>query len=198
MNRRSVRFLLTLAFSAAGLAGTQAGRAGMAPGAGRLSGRSIYQLDAAWTGDDGAPFRLVQLLGHPVVIAMIFTRCGSACPRTVEEMKGLEKALPKAIGDQTRFVLVSFDSEGDTPPVLRTYRKHSGLDEKRWILLHGNPEQVRELAMALGVSFSQVGAGLFSHSTLVSVLNRGGEIVFQRPDLQGAGTEAVQAVSGTP
>jgi protein SCO1/2 len=160
-----------------------------------ISARSIYQLDAAWTDEAGESFRLASLRGHPVVIAMIFTSCGSACPVTVGQMKELEQALSKSMRAETRFVLVSFDSEGDTPSVLHSYLLHSGLDSRRWVLLHGNPGQVRDLAMVLGVSYSQVGPGLFSHSSLVSVLNRNGEIAYQRANLQGIVAEAAQAVS---
>jgi protein SCO1/2 len=165
------------------------------PSAESIPDRSIYQLDAAWTDDAGESFRLASLRGHPVVIAMIFTSCGSACPVTVGQMKELEQALSKPIRAETRFVLVSFDADGDTPSVLHSYRVHSGLDPKRWVLLHGNPGQIRDLAMVLGVSYSQVGAGLFSHSSLVSVLNRNGEIAYQRANLQGIVAEAAQAVS---
>lgn len=159
-----------------------------------VSDHSIYQLDAAWTDDAGAAFRLASLQGHPVVIAMIFTRCGSACPVTVEQMKELERALPQSVRTDTRFVLVSFDSEGDTPAILHAYREHAGLNTGRWILLHGQDSQIRELAMVLGVSYNQVGAGVFSHSTLVSVLNRKGEIAFQQASLQGTMKEAERAV----
>lgn len=192
MNRIAACFAL-LAMATASLAAAGAEPRGAAPAS---TSRSLYQIDSAWTRDDGSAFQLSQLRGHPVVMAMIFTRCSSVCPQTVEEMKGLERSLPKAILGQARFVLVSFDSENDTPPVLRAYRQQASLDQRRWFLLRGNADQVRELAMVLGLRYTQVGPGLFSHSSLVTVLNREGEIVLQRPSLRSASAEAIQAMGG--
>lgn len=162
------------------------------------SGRSLYQLGATWTDDANAPFRLARLRGHPVVIAMIYTRCGYACPLLVEQLKQLERALPARSRRDVRFVLVSFDAKGDTPQVLRAYRERTGLSADSWILLHGDPGPIRELGMALGVNYSEVAPGLFSHSSLVTVLNSEGDIVLQRPGLANGMAETLRAVGEQP
>jgi protein SCO1/2 len=156
--------------------------------------RSIYQLDAPWTTDVGQPFKLAELHGRPVVLAMFFTSCGYACPRIVSDMTQIEQSLPPAARDQAVFVLVSFDDVRDTVAALRTYRDQHGLDARRWVLLRGAPGDIRELAAVLGVKYKKDAAGLFSHSNLITILNREGEIVHQRIGLEGGLSEAARAV----
>jgi len=164
-----------------------------AAAASALSNRSIYQVDATWTTDAGRPFRLAELRGRPVVLAMFFTSCGYACPRIVADMARIQQTLPAAVRARARFVLVSFDDVRDTAPVLRDYRAQHGLNAD-WVLLRGAPGDIRELAAVLGVKYKRDAAGMFQHSNLITVLNAEGEIVHQRAGLEGGLAEAGQAV----
>lgn len=160
----------------------------------KLTDRSIYQLDASWTTDAGQPFKLAELLGRPVVLAMFFTSCGYACPRIVNDMTQIEQSLSSAARDQTVFVLASFDDERDTVATLRAYREQHELAAKQWVLLRGAPGDIRELAAVLGVKYKKDAAGMFSHSNLITILNGEGEIVHQRVGLEGGLAEAARAV----
>jgi protein SCO1/2 len=162
-----------------------------------LPPKSLYHLDATWQDDTGAKRLLASLRGEPVVLAMIFTNCEYACPIIVTDLLRIRAALPEALRDRTRFVLVSFDAARDTPPVLRAYRSKMRLDDPAWTLLHGDAADVQELAMLLGVKYKQDTKGNFSHSNTITVLNPGGEIAFQREGLRGDTTEAVRAVAAT-
>ncbi|MEO6243866.1 MAG: SCO family protein [Opitutaceae bacterium] len=159
-----------------------------------LSARSIYLLDAAWTNDTGATFRLAALRGRPVVLAMFFAQCEYACPILVRDMSRVRASLPEAVRAQTQFVMVSFDTARDTPAALRAYRERMALDAD-WTLLRGDTAVVQELAMLLGVKFKQDARGQFSHSNLFTVLNREGEIAHQQAGLQGEVSESVKAIS---
>ncbi len=159
-----------------------------------LSDRSIYQLDAFWTDDAGQPFRLAELRGRPVVLAMFFTSCGYACPRIVADLGRIRQTLPPEARARARFVLVSFDDQRDTAAVLRAYRELHELPAGGWVLLHGAPGDIRELAAVLGVQYKRDAAGLFEHSNLITVLNAEGEIVHQRSGLEGGLAEAARAV----
>ena len=164
------------------------------PSSPALSDRSVYQIDAALTDDAGRPLRLDSLLGRPVVIAMFFTNCAYACPLTVSDMRRIRETLPTPVRAKARFVLVSFDTERDTPDVLRAYRGHNGLGEG-WILASGRAEDVREIAMVLGVKYVRDSRGQYAHSNLITVLNPAGEIAFQRAGLQGDIAPLVTAVT---
>jgi protein SCO1/2 len=125
---------------------------------------------------------------------MFYTSCENACPIIVGEMKRILDALPDASRPRPRLVLVSFDSDHDTPAILRLYRARLRLGNE-YVLLHGQPDDVRELAMVLGVSYAQDARGQFAHSNLITILNRAGEIAFQRPGLAGDISAAVNALA---
>ena len=155
---------------------------------------SLYQADAAFTTDTGAPFKLGSLRGRPVVLTMFFASCGYACPLTVTDMQAIREKLPAALRDRAAFVLVSFDVARDTPAALANYRAQRALDAS-WTLLRGTDDSVRELAALLGVKFKQEADGAFSHSNLITILNPQGEITHQRLGLKGGLDAAAAALT---
>lgn len=164
------------------------------PSAAPLTARSLYQLEASWTNDDGLAMELSDLRGRPVVIAMFFASCTYACPLLVNDMQRLRELLPADVRSITQFVLVSFDTVRDTPAALKEFRKRSSIADEGWTLVRGDADSVQELAMLLGVKFKQEVSGQFAHSNLVTVLNGEGEIAHQRNGLMGDMSEAAKAV----
>jgi protein SCO1/2 len=165
------------------------------PAAPPFTANSLYQADLTFTADDGQTFRLAALRGRPVVLTMFFASCGYACPLLTADMAALRAKLPPEIRARTALVLVSFDTERDTPAALRQFREERGLDTQ-WILLHGTDANVRELAALLGVKYKREADGQFAHSNLITLLNPEGEIIHQRQGLKGGLDEAAQALAG--
>jgi protein SCO1 len=159
-----------------------------------LTARSLYQIEAKWHDDQGRAFALASLRGRPVVLAMFFARCEYACPMLVRDMQRLRDALPAAARDKVQFVLVTFDTQRDTPEALKAYRERMSLDGA-WTLLRADPSAVQELAMLLGVKFKEDARGQFAHSNLVTILNREGEIMHQLAGLQGDVSQAAKAAA---
>jgi len=145
------------------------------------SERSVYQLDSSWVEDNGQAFKLAALEGHMQLLALIYTTCEGSCPITVKSMQMFSRSMPADIKGRIRFLLVTVDPEQDTLEVLREYRREMKLD-RRWKLLRGSDEDVRELAAVLGFNYEQIESGQFAHSNLVTVLDRRGEIVHQQND----------------
>ena len=141
---------------------------------------SLYALGSSWTNDRGRKLRLSDLGGHFQVVALMFTRCPSACPTLVREIQAVERAMPQAIRERTRFVLVSIDPDNDTPDVLADYRRRMHLEGDRWTLLTGSAESVRELSAVLGFSFAKDQGEGFSHTRLVTLLDPNGRIIHQQ------------------
>lgn len=158
-----------------------------------FSAGSLYQLEAAYTGDDGRPFALAQLRGRPVVLAMFFASCTYACPMIVADMTRIRDSLPADLRDRAALVLVSFDAKRDTPKALNQYRKDRQLTSQ-WTLVRGDDGPVRELAALLGVKFKQEADGQFAHSNIISILNTEGEVVHQRAGLKGGLEDATAAL----
>jgi protein SCO1/2 len=114
---------------------------------------------------------------------MFFSTCEFACPLLVQDLKRLEAALPASIRDQVDFVLVSFDTERDTPEALAAYRARQSLDPARWCLLTGRPDDVRDLAAILGIRYAKDARGQFMHSNVLTLLDRNGEVSHQEMGL---------------
>ncbi len=145
--------------------------------------KSLFLLDSTWTSDTGRQVKLGVLRGKPQVIAMFFASCQFTCPLTVSDMQRIEAALPANLRTNTDFLLVSFDSDRDTPAALKAYRAKRELGNQSWTLLRGEPDDVRELAALLGVIYKKDANGDFAHSNVITLLNAEGEIVFQQPGL---------------
>jgi protein SCO1/2 len=160
-----------------------------------LSDRSVYQLNSEWTNDFGRTVKLADLRGKPQVVAMFYSSCQSACPMLVFQMQQVADSLPANARTNVGFLLVTFDTEHDTPETLHAYRTARKLDESQWTLLRGRPEDVRELALVLGVKYRQDAQGQFSHSNLITILNADGEIAFQQTGLNNPPSQIKEQVT---
>lgn len=140
------------------------------------SGLSLYQLESEWQDQHGATRQLADLPG-PQAIAMVYTHCGSACPRIVMDMKRLEAEYPAL-----KLTLVSIDPERDTPGRLLEFAEGSRLDES-WTLLNGSEDDLLELAAVLGVKYRRISEEDFMHSNIITILDEQGVIVHRQQAL---------------
>lgn len=162
--------------------------------AGEPTERSLYLLDSQWTSDVGKNVRLRVLRCHPQIVALFFTRCEYACPIIVEDMKRIARAMPESWRNDVDFLLVSLDSERDTPQALHDFREKKQLALSHWSLLRGRVDDVRELAALLGVNFRKDERGQFAHSNVISLLNAEGEVVYQQIGLNQNPQPMIDAV----
>jgi protein SCO1/2 len=137
---------------------------------------------------------LGDLRGKIQVLAMSYTSCEYACPIVVEMMQRLEASLLPELLAQVGFVMVTFDPQRDTPAVLKAFSEKRQLDLQHWTLLHGQPDDVLELAVLLGVKYKRMPQGGFAHSNLITVLNKDGEIVHRYLGLHQNMDEALRAI----
>ena len=138
---------------------------------------SLYALPGSWTDQNGRPFELASLRGSPVLLVLFYGTCDSVCPVVVRDLQKVEALLPEADRRRTRFVLVTIDPKVDTPEHLLEYAHRHELDLERWTLLNGPPEQVRVLANAIGFKYRPTGAGQYSHTIRIHLLDRTGVVV---------------------
>jgi protein SCO1/2 len=154
---------------------------------GTLSSESIYQLSDTFQTQDNKSVTLSAFAGKPTVVGMIFTHCTYACPRLTTDIKNVESYLKDKDG-KVNYLLVSFDAKRDLPDTLKKYANDAGLDGN-WTLLHGDEEVVRTLSVLLNVQFAKDAEGNFSHSNIISVLDKNGVLNFQK---EGLGTDPVE------
>lgn len=150
---------------------------------------SLYNNESFWIDHRGDTVRLGSLAGKVQVVSMIYTSCEYTCPRIIADLKKIETLVPRHIG----FVLISIDPERDTPQKLESFASENDL-KTNWVLLHGNSDNVLEVAAMMGVQYKRSSPTDFSHSNILTVLNTHGEIVFQQKGL-GEVEETVLAVN---
>jgi protein SCO1/2 len=154
-----------------------------------LPGASLLHLDDVWTDHRGDAVRLADHRGHPTVVVLFYGTCISACPVLLRDAELIEAALPDAVRGATRFLMVTFDPERDTPERLAAYAAEKGLDRERWSFLTADERAVRRLAAALGVRYRPDGQGGFAHTNLITVLDGDG-VPIARLEGLGLGPDA--------
>ena len=154
--------------------------------AGLVAGESLDAFDSTFTDQSGHAVTLASYHGRPMVLAMIYTRCPSACPLLLASLRHFEKHLLRAERANTWFVLVTLDPSHDEPDTLLAFAKSRELDLSRWRLLRGSREATVELAAILGVKVRDDGEGALAHSSNVYLLDGKGVI---RHALVGLGAD---------
>ena len=100
-------------------------------------------------------------------MTFFFTRCPipNYCPRLTKNFEEAAEQLSRMPNAPTNwhFLSVSFDSEFDTPSVLKTYAERYNYDPKHWSFLTGPADKITELAQSSDASFERDGA-FFNHN----------------------------------
>lgn len=158
------------------------------------SSGSIYQLDAALTDENGVSRRMDVHRGHPVLVTMFYGSCPMACPLLIDTLRAIERATPPRERPQLRFLLISIDPERDTVANLRALGESRKLDTSRWTLARTDAASVRKIAAVLGIQYRKLPDGGYNHSSIVTLLDTGGEIQYQSSVLGSADPELLAAL----
>jgi protein SCO1/2 len=159
-----------------------------------LPGDSLYQLDIALQGADGAAFRLAELRGRPLLVTMFYSHCAAVCPMLTAQVQRLVGSLPAAERGPLRVLMVSLDSAGDSPQALREFRAEHHIGDANWITARAEAADVRTLAAALGIQYRELPDHTFNHSTVISVADPEGTVRARTSELNGPDPAFVAAV----
>jgi len=156
---------------------------------------SLYQMQEKLQSQDGKPIGLDAYRGQPVLITMFYGSCPATCPLIIDTLRAVEKKVDEPRRKQLRVLLVSLDSERDTPAALRKLADERRIDTGRWTLAHAEEASVRRIAAALSIQYRKLPNGEFSHSTIISVLDPAGKILVQSAELGHADPEVLKALN---
>ena len=148
-----------------------------------ISETSIFNLTTKWNTEEGNTIELKELNGKVLVMVMIYTTCKAACPRLVADMRNIESQIPEELLNKLQFILVSIDPETDTPERLKEFAIENKMDDNHWTFLQGSVSGVREFANVLAVKYNEISPLDFSHSNIISLFNKKGELVHQQEGL---------------
>jgi len=158
-----------------------------------LGGTSILQLDSSWKNQKGESVKLTDLRGKNRFVVMLYTRCDTACPLIVEDLKGIATEIDSKNADKVEVSIFSLDSLRESPASLLAFSKKRKLPSQ-WGLLTSDSDAVAELAAALGVRYKRLQNGDFIHSNVIYFLNKNGEVVAQKEGLKTPRTEFLKQV----
>ncbi|MES1262914.1 MAG: SCO family protein [Peristeroidobacter soli] len=156
---------------------------------------SLYQLHEKLLDQDGKAIDLDVYRGKKVLVTMFYGSCPATCPLIIDTLRAIEKKVDDAGRQDLRVLLVSLDSERDTPEALRKLADSRRIDTSRWTLTQADATAVRRIAAALSIQYKKLPDGQFSHSTIISVLDAGGKILVQSAELGHADPEILEAIS---
>jgi protein SCO1/2 len=98
-------------------------------------------------------------------------------------MRNIEEQLTKNARENVKMVFVSIDPKMDTSERLKEFAKENQMDEEPWLFLRSTEDNTREFSAVVAVNYKKISPLDFSHSNIISVFNRRGEMVFQQEGL---------------
>ncbi len=136
---------------------------------------SLYGLKTVWKDQNGQDKILKDFSGKPTLVSMVYTACAHTCPMTISKLEQIKKGLEKSGLKDFRIVLASFDDVKDTPAHLKEYMKLRKLEESQWTFLSPRSQkEAREMSVILGISFKKLSEGEYSHSNVITLLDKDG------------------------
>jgi protein SCO1/2 len=158
-----------------------------------ISAESIFDLESKWVTQSKDSIFFKDLSDKITVAAMVFTHCGSACPRIVADMQRIEKALSPAELQQVQFLLISMDPARDTPERFIEFSETHQLNDN-WTGISANDDATMEIANVLNVRVKRLSDGGFDHSNAIHLIDRNGNIVFQQNGLAQEPDEMIKKI----
>ncbi|MGR3319919.1 MAG: SCO family protein, partial [Candidatus Anammoxibacter sp.] len=127
---------------------------------------------------DNEPVILDSLIGKPLVMSFIFTRCQlpTMCPLIMEKVAKVQKEINKEYKDKVFFVIMTFDPEYDTPEVLKKYGEGYGVDYDNLIYLTGKKSDMDKALTHFRVYAKEEAPGQIAHTMETMVLDEKGVI----------------------
>ncbi len=159
-----------------------------------ISDMSIYNLPEKWTNQNGENIKLKDYKGNVLVMVMIYTSCKAACPRLVADMRNIEQQISNKQKENVKFILVSIDPEVDTPERLKEFSIENKMTDNHWVFLRSDEDQTREFAAVLAVNYKKISPIDFSHSNIISVFNKEGEMIYQQEGLGVSYDKTVETI----
>ena len=138
---------------------------------------------------DGKAIRVHDYKGKALLLTFIYTRCQDPgqCTLMSSNFATIDQALQKQpeLYQKTHLLSISFDSDYDTPKVLRSYGaaytgKYSEENFAHWEFASGSADEVKGIAQYFGMRYfqdSSTGKEQVIHSLRTAVIGPDGKIV---------------------
>jgi len=151
-----------------------------------------------FTNELGQAVSLNDFQGQALAITFFYTRCPlpDYCPRLSKNFQEAQQKLESKAGAPTNwhFLSISFDTEFDTPAMLKAYGESYQYDPKHWSFLTGPADKIAELARQSGVTY-QLEEGTFNHNFRTLIVDANGHLQMVFPITGDLSDEIVAEVN---
>ena len=134
--------------------------------------------DYPFTTEDGKKIRLSDYKGQALAFTFIFTRCPfpTFCPRMNTNFEKAAKDLAKE-GSPTNwhFLSISFDTEVDTPEVLKKYADRYERDSAKWNFVTSDIAEIDAIASQFDLKFMKR-PGTIDHNLRTVIVDAVGKV----------------------
>ena len=162
-----------------------------------LPGDSLYRLTIPLQTADGATVPLADLRGKPILITLFYSQCSSVCPMITVQLQNIDRHLTQKARHNLTILMLSLDSDRDTPEALQTFKQNHHIDDPRWIVARASATDVRTLAAVLGVRYRQLPDQSFNHSAVITLADRDGVIKGHAEGVTAGGAAFLRKVEST-
>ena len=135
--------------------------------------------DYKFTNELGQAVSLNDFHGQALAITFFYTRCPlpDFCPRLSKNFQEASQKL-KAMTNAPvnwHFLSISFDTEFDSPSMLKNYGEYYQYDPAHWSFLTGPSDKIAELAQGCGASY-EFDNGTFNHNFRTLIVDTTGHL----------------------
>ena len=136
-------------------------------------------LDYKFTNELGQAVSLNGFHGQALAVTFFFTRCPlpEFCPRLSKNFQEASQKLAAMTNAPTNwhFLSISFDTEFDSPAILKAYGESYQYDPQHWSFLTGAPDKISELARSCGMAYES-DAGTINHNFRTLIVDATGHL----------------------
>ena len=142
--------------------------------------RDHFDLDFEMTDQNGQALTFGDLVGKPLAISFIFTRCPNPkmCPLITLTLAHLQRDLELAnLAEDVTLVLLTYDPVYDTPERLRQYGLERGLQFSNAVMLRPDTEAFRQLLSEFQIGVDYQADGSIGHFIELLMVDHDGRFV---------------------
>lgn len=136
-------------------------------------------LDYKFTNELGQAVSLNEFRGQALAVTFFYTRCPlpEFCPRLSKNFQEASQQLEATTNAPANwhFLSISFDTEFDSPAMLKAYGESYRYDPAHWSFLSGPPDKIAELARESGVTY-QSDNGTINHNFRTLIIDATGHL----------------------
>jgi protein SCO1/2 len=137
--------------------------------------------DFSLLNQENKKIHLHQFIGRPLLITFIYTRCPlpNYCPLTSKNFSDIYRELKSMPSNETRprLLTISFDTEYDSPAVLRSYaaRYMNPVNFQAWEFATGSADEIRKITGYFGLGYWKE-SGQITHTLVTALIGPDGKL----------------------